>query len=204
MNQSEVDKQREEALNALGADTANLELLSSELAGRLARQEDANGKVDTKVAFLLGLIATATQFLASRHPQPVLGALAFAGYALAFGLGVPALVIRPFRELEPRALYDSYGLKSKPETLLMLCAVRVNNYEKNNATHEAKSKWWWRSFIVTIVALVVSVGAIVDAGSHGDSTGQQLPVSTASSTAPSAPHSTVTPAPAGTAKARSH
>lgn len=180
MNHAEEERQRAEALNQAGPDPANLELLNSELASRLDRQEDANGKVDTKVAFLLGLIATAAQFLATRHVQPVLGTLAFIGYAAAFGLGVPALVIRPYREIEPRALLDEYGLKAKNETLLALCSVRVNNYEKNNETHKRKSAWWWRSFVATIVALVVSVVAIVDAGSHDSTVGQQLPAATRS------------------------
>lgn len=185
MSQTEEERQRAEVLTQIGADTSNLELLNGELTSRLNRQEDAHSKVDTKVAFLLGLIATATQFLATRHPEPVLGALAFTGYAAAFGLGVPALVIRPYPEIEPRALLE-YARTSKAETLLALCAVRVSNYEKNDGKHQQKTVWWWRSFIATIIALVLSVLAIVDAGSHDSSVGQQRPAPGAAPSATSA------------------
>lgn len=185
MSQSEEERQRIEVLKQIGADTSNLELLNSELANRLGRQEDAHSRVDTKIAFLLGLIATATQFLATRHPQPVLGALAFTGYAAAFGLGVPALVIRPYPEIEPRALLE-YARTSKTETLLALCAVRVSNYEKNDSKHQQKTVWWWRSFIATIIALVLSVLAIVDAGSHDSAVGRQRPAPGATPSANSA------------------
>ncbi|ACU75756.1 hypothetical protein Caci_6923 [Catenulispora acidiphila DSM 44928] len=160
------DDEHRDALAAAADDLANLELLNTELAGRVARQEDANSKVDTKVAFLLGFIATATQFLASRHLQPELGVLAFTCYALAFALGIPALVIRPYQELNPRALYDGYADKTKTRTLLALCSLRVNIYEANDKKHEAKSAWWWCSLTATVAGLVFSVTAIVDAGTH--------------------------------------
>lgn len=180
----EDDEQRSAILQRIGSDTSNLELLNGELSSRLNRQEDASSKIDTKVAFLLGLIATATQFLATRHPQPVLGTLAFLSYAAAFALGTPALVIRSYSEIEPKDLLDRYGDKSKVETLLALCAVRVDTFEKNDTKHQRKTTWWWRSFIATIVGLVLSVTAIVDAGTRDNPAGQQRPAPTASSVGP--------------------
>jgi hypothetical protein len=52
------------------------------------------------VVFMLGFIATAVQFFAGHDPDPVLAGLAFAAYAAAFTLGVPALTLTPYQDLD--------------------------------------------------------------------------------------------------------
>jgi hypothetical protein len=173
VSETDDERRRAEIGQRLAGNADNLELINSELAGRLDRLGDSGTKVDTKVVFLLGFIATAVQFLASRSPAPVLGGLAYAAYAAAFGLGVPALALTYYRDLDPRTLLDEYASRRRGETLLDLCALRVNAYEANLERHRHKSRWWWRSFIATIVAVILSVAAIVHTGGHDNAAARQ-------------------------------
>ncbi|WP_194890912.1 hypothetical protein [Catenulispora pinisilvae] len=190
-----ADESRADALAAASNNVANLELINSELAGRASRQDDANGKVDTKIAFLLGFIATAAQFLASHHPQRTLGTLAFASYILAFGCGLPALAIRRYTDIAPRWLLDDLGREDKPTALLMLCSTRVKACEANAKKHRWKTAWWWSSLVATILALVLSAIGIVDAGSHDKPVGQQPAAASGPTASPSAGGTAPAPAP---------
>ena len=66
-----------------------LELVNAEVTARLARQSLGGAQIDTKAIVLVG---AASAFLATRHFQPVLAAMAFAAYA-----GAAAAGLRPAR-----------------------------------------------------------------------------------------------------------
>jgi hypothetical protein len=161
VSETDNEERRAEIRQRLAGNVDNLALINSELAARLDRLNTSGARVDTKVVFLLGFIATAVQFFAGRSPSPVLAGVAFAAYAAAFALGVPALALAPHQDLDARTLLNEYATRPQSETLLDLCALRVNAYEANLRRHQRKSVWWWRSFFATILAVIVSVAAIV-------------------------------------------
>ena len=69
-----------------------LELVNAEVTARLARQSLGGAQIDTKAIVLVGYAGAASAFLATRHFQPVLAAMAFAAYA-----GAAAAGLRPAR-----------------------------------------------------------------------------------------------------------
>src|SRR5258708_37515786 len=60
-----------------------LDLINSEISASLARQSDSGKNIDTKAVVLVGYAVAAAAFLATRHAQPVLAALAYIAYAAA-------------------------------------------------------------------------------------------------------------------------
>src|SRR5260370_17645936 len=58
-----------------------LDLINSEISASLARQSDSGKNIDTKAVVLVGYAVAAAAFLATRHAQPVLAALAYIAYA---------------------------------------------------------------------------------------------------------------------------
>ncbi len=155
------------ALPDISGQGDTLELINRELAARLDRQDQSGSKIDTKATLLAGFIATAAQFLATRHGQPVLAIIAFAAYAAGFGLAVAALAIAPYKEVEPRRLLDGYAMRSKQQTLAFLAAARVRISERNKQKYERKAAFWWLSLAALAIGLVFSAAAIVQTGSHG-------------------------------------
>lgn len=65
-----------------------LELINSEITASMARQADASQRLDTKAVLLVGYAGAAASFLATRHAQPVLAALAYAAYGACAGAGI--------------------------------------------------------------------------------------------------------------------
>ena len=136
----------------LKADT--LELINTELTDRLARQAQAGASIDTKAALLVGYVAAAAAFLATRHSQPVLTGLAFAAFAVAAGFGIWAYAVGEYQDVPaPRHLYNSYAGSPKPDALAALAARRVKAFESNAPKHKRKAERWW----VSLVALMVGV-----------------------------------------------
>lgn len=140
-----------------------LALINSELAGRMARQATSSSQVDTKAALLAGLAATATQFLASRGgAHPILSALAFAAYALAFVAAVGAYALARYQDVpEPRELVRLVD-RGDAETLANLIATRVGAFESNRSKHRRKVALWWVSVGAFGVGIALSVGAILN------------------------------------------
>src|SRR3954464_15485115 len=101
-----------------------LELINTEIAGRLARQAAAGSQVDTKAALLAGVAATATQFLATRKdPAPVFAHLAYVAYACAFLTAVGAYALARYQDVpDPRGLIRECVQLSKAEVLARLAA----------------------------------------------------------------------------------
>src|SRR5258708_21373026 len=58
-----------------------LDLINSEISASLARQSDSGKNIDTKAVVLVGYAVASAAFLATRHAQPVLAALAYIPYA---------------------------------------------------------------------------------------------------------------------------
>jgi hypothetical protein len=144
-----------------------LELINSELGGRLDRQDESGSKIDTKATLLVGFAATAAQFLATRRAQPLLQGIAFAGYALAFCLGVWTLAVAPYKDIEPRRLLDGHAMLSKEDVLAHLAATRVKIFEMNKRKHDRKAIRWWLGIAALTIGLVFSAVSIVQNGNHG-------------------------------------
>ena len=83
----------------LEAQADTLELINAEVAASLARQSASGDRLDTKSVFLVGYAGVAASFLATRHFQPVLGALAFSAYAAAAAFGVLAYSVRLHKDV---------------------------------------------------------------------------------------------------------
>lgn len=68
----------------------------------------------------VGYAAAASSFLATRHAQPVLAALAYAAYGLAAGFGIWAYAVRLYQDVpEPRQLFNGYHA--------LLCAMHPDH-----------------------------------------------------------------------------
>lgn len=138
------------------ADTA--ELINTEISASLTRQVSSGSSIDTKAVVLVGYSAAASSFLAARHTQPALAALAYLGYVAAAGFGIWAYGVRLYRDVpSPRRLFDGYLAKSKPETLAALAATRVEAFESNAVKLGQKARWW----LLSLVSLAVGVTAMV-------------------------------------------
>ena len=167
----------------LQADT--LELINTELANRLSRQTAARRQVDTKAALLVGYVAAASSFLATRHSQPVLTWLAFAAYAIAAGLGIGAYAVGTYQDVpDPRRLFNQYALQPKSAALAALAARRVKAFESNEPKQRRKAKLWQASVAALMTGVVLMFAALyVHTDSHDRSAQQGRSPATAGPTA---------------------
>ena len=144
-----------------------LELINTELTGRLARQAEARAQIDTKAVVLVGYVAAASSFLAIRHSQPVLTWLALAAFAIAAGFGVAVFAVRKYKEVPiPQSFFDKYSPRPKSAALTALATARVYAFEQNEPKN--KHKVWWRMSLVTLMIGVALMFAAlyVHTGSH--------------------------------------
>jgi hypothetical protein len=171
-------RRREQPPHGLEQQLATLELINTEIAGRLTRQVDAGKSIDTKAAVLAGFAVTAAQFVAGREAQPVVVAFAFAAYLLAFGFAIAALRVGTYMDVpDPRELLDGYAMRSKAETLAELAAERVARFEENADKHDRKARRWQRGLAALTLALALSLWAMVQTGDRdpGAEPGRQQP-----------------------------
>jgi hypothetical protein len=162
-----VDRSRLQHVASTDSDQGETwELLNSELTSRLDRQDQSGSRIDTKATVVIGLTATAAQFLATQDTHPALATVAFALYAIAFGAGVKALAVATYRELEPKALVDLYAGRPRVEVLGRLVSARANVYEINAGKYRTKAMYWWVAVATFAAGLVVSAVAIVQTGDH--------------------------------------
>lgn len=151
----ETDDQLERQVNTL-------ELINDELENRLARQFESDSKVDTKAGVLAGFSATAAQFLATQHTQPIIAGLAFVGYAVAFAFGTWSLAVSAWRSVpEPRHLVDVYVTKSRAHTLAALVSTKVQACEANVVRRNRKVRHWRVGLAAFTLGFVFSVAAII-------------------------------------------
>jgi hypothetical protein len=148
-----------------------LELINTELIGRLARQAEARAQIDTKAVVLVGYVAAASSFLATRHSQPVLTWLALAAFAIAAGFGVAVFAVRKYKEVPiPQSFFNKYGPGPKSAALTALATARVYAFEQNEPKNKHKV-WWWRTSLVTLmIGIALMFAALyVHTGSHDPS-----------------------------------
>lgn len=140
-----------------------LDLINVEISERLARQVAQGTRVDTKAALLGGVVATATQFLATRRgPDPCFAALAYISYAAAFLAAVGAYAVARYGDVpDPRGLVRECAHRTKAETLAHLVATRVRVYEANSKKHRRKVVFWWVSVATLVSGLAFSAAAII-------------------------------------------
>jgi hypothetical protein len=148
-----------------------LELINAELTARLNRQADSSARIDTKAVALAGYVVVAASFLATQHPQPVLAGLAYAAYAVTFGLSVFVYAVGTYCDVpDPRRLLNRYATRPKAQVLGALAAERVKAFEANARRHKRKAQLWR----VTLAALAVGVtlmvvSVVVHTSHHGSS-----------------------------------
>lgn len=138
-----------------------LELINTEVTAGLARLSDSGGSIDTKAAILVGYAGVAAPFLATRHAQPVLAALAYAGFGLTVAFGIWAYAVRLYQDVpDPRQLFDSYYMQPKTQVLAALAATRVEAYESNADKHASKARRWWLCVFSLIVSIMLMILAL--------------------------------------------
>jgi hypothetical protein len=142
-----------------------LELINNEVTARLAAQVDSATGIDTKAGVLVGYAGAAASFLATRHAQPVLAALAYVAFGAAVGFGVWAYAIRKVYGAvpKPRKLFTQYRERPKAEVLAALAATRVLAIERNGTELDLKVKRWWISLGALAAGMVLMISAIVGA-----------------------------------------
>jgi hypothetical protein len=141
-----------------------LELINAEVTASLARLSDSGNSIDTKAAILVGYAAVAASFLATRHAQPVLTALAYAAYGLTVGLGIWAYAVRLYQDVpDPRQLFNSYYARPKTQVLAVLAATRVDAYESNARKHASKARRWWMCVLSLLVGVILMLFALTSA-----------------------------------------
>ncbi len=155
-----------------------LALINGELVSRLARQEDAGGKVETKATVVAGFAATAVQLLIARHPvHPAIAIAAAAAYAAAIASTVTSIRISSYKDIAPRILLDEYGFAGKGFTLASLAATRVVAFEHNELIHKRKARWWWIGLWALLAGVLLSVLSLVQTGKHAEAASQNRSVS---------------------------
>jgi hypothetical protein len=139
-----------------------LELINSEITISMARQADAGKQLDTKAVFLVGYAGAASSFLATRHAQPVLAAVAYVAYAACAVAGIWAYAVRLYQDVPaPSRLFNEYLLRSKAQTLAALAATRADVFESNARKHARKVRRWWTSLGSLAVGMTFMILALV-------------------------------------------
>lgn len=136
--------------------------------GRLDLQFDGYKSIDTKASILVGFIAAAAQFVVTRpHRQPW-QVLALALYAVALLLGLATIRLRTYMAVpRPSYLASVYeasvargDLNTREVLLASLVATKVDAYDKNQKVEKPKTRLWWASLVVLVIAIGMSVVAL--------------------------------------------
>jgi len=95
-----------------------LDLINTEVTATLTQLAEGSAKLETKAMTLVGYAGALSAFLATRHPQPALAALAYLAYAVAAGFGIMAFMAGPGLRMvgapEPRTLSRPFVLAPSP------------------------------------------------------------------------------------------
>jgi hypothetical protein len=150
-----------------GVDESNVEtltLINTEVSGRLARQDAAGSQIDTKAAFLAGIAAAATQFLAGRKdpvPVAVFAYWAYVFYAASFLCAVGAYALARYQDVpEPCDFIDEFALAPKALALANLVATKSETFEQNKRKFRRKVWFWWSGVGTLAMGLLLSGIAI--------------------------------------------
>jgi hypothetical protein len=135
-----------------------LELINEEASVTLDRQNDIGAKVDTKAIFLAGFASAAAQFLATQHKlSPILTGLALSMYGISFTFAVSSITLAKLQDIDPKQLFDRYGLKPKGEVLGALCAHKAVTFQKNYRVYKRKATFWRLSLLCLAAGMIFSV-----------------------------------------------
>jgi hypothetical protein len=138
-----------------------LELLNSEISASLGRQAGSGQRLDAKTVLLVGYAGAAASFLATRHAQHLLAALAYAGYGICAATGIWAYAVRIYQDVpEPRRLFTEYLPKTRAQTLAALAATRVRAFEDNAPKHARKARLWWISLGSLLIGMTLMLVAL--------------------------------------------
>jgi hypothetical protein len=138
-----------------------LELINAEITAALGRASDASSRIDNKAVVLVGYAAAAASFLATRHPQPLLAALAYTAYAAAAALGTWAYAVQTYTDVpEPLALFNVYWNKPPADTLAALAATRAQAFHANTRPRKRKKQRWWASLASLAAGTILMILAL--------------------------------------------
>jgi hypothetical protein len=135
-------------------------LINAEIAARLDRQSDSLAKIDAKAGLVVGYAFAAASFLATRHAQPVIAAFAYVGFGAAAAVGVAALAVSNFQDIEPKGLL-AHASRTPAETLAALASRRVMIYRTNAAKERRKAQQWWGGFGAALAGTILMILAIL-------------------------------------------
>lgn len=139
-----------------------LELLNDEVSDRLGRHRASTERIDTKALVVLGFTTTAAQFLASHSSVVWLTAPAYVIFAFAFFQGFRAYLPRDFYEVpEPPALVKSWSGRTRVEVLGALVGTKAHAFTENEKTAKLKVRYFRRSVVALVIALIVSSVSLV-------------------------------------------
>ena len=152
-------------------DVETLRILADVIRDRLVVQRDAIERMETKAVFLLGVAVTAAQFVITADGlNPWWQGFALAAYGLSFIYGL--VVVAPYRHNyppEPKVLFEEYHDSSPRAVLNVLAATRAVAFEINVKAARRKTKAWWRTLVLLVVAVALSgVAAVSGSSSNGD------------------------------------
>jgi len=152
--------------------TETLALINSEITASLERQADAGSRIDTKAVALVAYAGVAASFLATRHAELVLAAIAYAAFGASAGIGIWSYGIRSYEEVPaPRSLFNAYLTRDPADALAALAASRIPAFERNAAKNQRKARLWLislASLMTGIVLMLLAVTLAAHTGSHGN------------------------------------
>jgi hypothetical protein len=141
-----------------------LELINTEVTASLARQFNSAKSIDTKAITVVGYAGAAATFLATRHAEAILAALAYAAYALAAVFGMWAFALRTYTDVpQPRDLFNGYWTDPKAQVLAALAATRVKAFESNVKEERRKRRRWWLSVASLAVGITLMILSLTSA-----------------------------------------
>jgi hypothetical protein len=151
-----------------GDHAETLSLINTEVTAYLTQQADGSAKLETKAVTLVGYAGALSAFLATRHAQSVLAALAYIAYAIAAGLGIVAFMWGPELRMvaAPRALFTDYWEQSKGRTLAALAATRVKAFEANGPKLLRKARYTQLSLIFLVIGVPLMGASIIVVARH--------------------------------------
>jgi hypothetical protein len=147
---------------------AKWELINSEQATRLDRQNQSLARIENKAGVVAAFAVAAGQFLATRHPlttswSTLFGLLAFTCYALTVGCSIWVTRVARGSDVNAADLVDDAQDDdvSRAQVLQQLIVSRAEVYKNNNRQNAMRAHTWWLSVGFLSAGLVLSVVCIM-------------------------------------------
>jgi hypothetical protein len=131
---------------------AKWELINTEQAARLGRQDQSLARIETKAGVITAFALAAGQFLATRHPfatplSTLFGILAFACYVITAGCSIWITRVARGSDLNAGDLVNDAQNEAltRADLLKQLIVTRAEVYKNNNRQNTKRAHVWWVS-----------------------------------------------------------